>query len=306
MSRIQANGVPLGEDSPIINFPPGWSFTYDALNRAVTLIEQAKSIANPGTNASLQITPQGNTSASVSTGGAVNLDNTLNTGAGAVFFSNQSAPSGRLVVVNAANATYNQAALHVQHAGTGNAVNIVQSNVSPTTSALNVTSAGGNGSSSAHTAAFGLTNSGNANATALNVVSVNTANSAMWLTGSELSRGTLKIAHVGDAGGLDANASAISIDLQTAGTASQGIFMDSTNGASTGNMLELRSNGTTRLRLTPSGNLMIAAPNAAPASTSPPMYNGSVTIWLDEAGNNVKFQCRYSSGTVKTGTLAVV
>jgi parallel beta-helix repeat protein len=46
------------------------------------------------------------------------------------------------------------------------------------------------------------------------------------------------------------------------------------------------------------------APTTAPTSTV--QNHGSVTYWLDEAGSNLKFQVRYSNGTVKTGTVAVV
>jgi hypothetical protein len=46
------------------------------------------------------------------------------------------------------------------------------------------------------------------------------------------------------------------------------------------------------------------APTTAPTSTLQNL--GSVTYWLDQSGNNLKFQVRYSDGTAKTGTLAVV
>jgi hypothetical protein len=42
------------------------------------------------------------------------------------------------------------------------------------------------------------------------------------------------------------------------------------------------------------------------ANTSAPQENGTVTFYLDESGNNIKFQVKYSTGVVKTGTLAVV
>jgi hypothetical protein len=77
---------------------------------------------------------------------------------------------------------------------------------------------------------------------ALNVVSDNPDTSAMYLTGTETGRGTLKIAHKGYADGSDKNAAALSIDLQTAGTASQGIYLTATNGATTGNLVALRNN----------------------------------------------------------------
>lgn len=78
---------------------------------------------------------------------------------------------------------------------------------------------------------------------ALNVSSHNADNSAMYLSGKERnSRGTLKIAHVGYADGSDSGASALSIDLQTQGTASQGIYVTATNGPTTGATLVLRNN----------------------------------------------------------------
>ncbi|MFG3288702.1 hyaluronoglucosaminidase [Streptomyces sp. NPDC048179] len=77
---------------------------------------------------------------------------------------------------------------------------------------------------------------------ALNVTSDNPDTSAMYLTGVETGRGTLKIAHVGYADGSDANASALSIDLQTSGTAAQGIYLTATQGATTGNLIALRNN----------------------------------------------------------------
>lgn len=45
------------------------------------------------------------------------------------------------------------------------------------------------------------------------------------------------------------------------------------------------------------------APASAPATNI--QNHNSVTYWLDESGNNLKFQVRYSNGGVKTGTLAV-
>lgn len=47
----------------------------------------------------------------------------------------------------------------------------------------------------------------------------------------------------------------------------------------------------------------LSAPNTAPASAN--QDNGTFTFWLDESGSNIKFQVKYSTGTVKTGTLAV-
>ncbi|MFC9844284.1 hyaluronoglucosaminidase [Streptomyces sp. NPDC060223] len=121
---------------------------------------------------------------------------------------------------------------------------------------------------------------------ALNVVSDNPGTSAMYLSGKETARGTLKIAHVGYADGSDKNAAALSIDLQTAGadgtagTAAQGIYLTATNGATTGNLIALRNNtglddfvvkGTGRIGVgidraaTPRAQVHIVQSSAAPA-----------------------------------------
>ncbi|MFI2432723.1 hyaluronoglucosaminidase [Streptomyces sp. NPDC018693] len=77
---------------------------------------------------------------------------------------------------------------------------------------------------------------------ALNVTSDNPEDSAMYVTGRETGRGTLKISHMGYADGSDANAAALSLDLRTAGTAAQGIFVTATDGATKGALLVLRNN----------------------------------------------------------------
>ncbi|MFJ9580380.1 hyaluronoglucosaminidase [Streptomyces sp. NPDC101191] len=85
---------------------------------------------------------------------------------------------------------------------------------------------------------------------ALNVISDNPGTSAMYLSGTETGRGTLKIAHRGYTDASDANAAALSIDLQTPGatdpqkpgTAAQGIYVTATHGPTTGALLVLRNN----------------------------------------------------------------
>jgi hypothetical protein len=47
----------------------------------------------------------------------------------------------------------------------------------------------------------------------------------------------------------------------------------------------------------------IDAPSSAPADAT--MSNGEVAFWLDESGNNLSFKVKYSSGTVKNGSVAV-
>lgn len=81
---------------------------------------------------------------------------------------------------------------------------------------------------------------------ALNVISDKPGDSAMWLTGHESARGTLKIAHLNPGAGATADASSagLSIDLQRngqGGTAAQGIFLTATEGPTTGRLLVLRN-----------------------------------------------------------------
>src|SRR5260370_20677322 len=90
-----------------------------------------------------------------------------------------------------------------------------------------------------HVGVFNLAASGGANNAGLNVVSANAAFSACEVSGHESAHGTLKISHVnpGPNPASDANAAAISVDLQAgaaAGTASHGIFLKSTTGGTSG------------------------------------------------------------------------
>lgn len=175
-------------------------------------------VTNPLGGAAIQIIPLIPTSASTSVGGALNIDNSLNTGAGMVVFSSQSAPSGRLIVGRSSSATFSQTVAFFQQAGTGHALHA------------------------------DLTQTNSATASALNVTSANAANSAVFVSGVETGRGTIKVAHTGDtAVASDAAAAAISIDLKTSGvsgaTAAQGIFIDATTGGTTGDLMDLRNNG---------------------------------------------------------------
>jgi hypothetical protein len=167
-------------------------------------------VSNPNPSASIQVTQVGSAPVSTSTGGAVNVDNSLSTGAGIVVFSSHNSPSGRLIVGRATGAANAQSVGYFEQGGTGHALH-----------ANNV-----------------ATN--NATGSALNVTSTNTGNSAVFVSGVETGRGTVKITHTGT--GSDAAAAAISIDLAGSGTAAQGIFMDATGGGTTGDLMDLRNN----------------------------------------------------------------
>ena len=106
-----------------------------------------------------------------------------------------------------------------------------------------ITCANGGGSAHAHGITSNLTGTGNGFASAANFVSSNQAASCVQVSGSETGRGSIKVTHTGDGTSGDANASALSIDLQPSGTACQGIHIDSSSAGTTGALLDIRNNG---------------------------------------------------------------
>jgi hypothetical protein len=100
-------------------------------------------------------------------------------------------------------------------------------------------------------------------AVALNVISDRPGDSTMYVTGHESGRGTIKIAHLnpGPAATTDANAAALSIDLQRngqTGTAAQGIFITATDGGTTGRLLTLRNGGANLVTVPAAGSIYTA------------------------------------------------
>jgi hypothetical protein len=124
-----------------------------------------------------------------------------------------------------------------------------------------------------HVAVFNLAVDGGTNNAGLNVVSANTAFSACEVSGHETGHGTLKISHVnpGPNPASDANAAAISIDLQAGkagGTAAQGIFLKSTTGGTSGEIMHyVDSTGETIFALLPDGSLLLRSLAAPPVGT---------------------------------------
>jgi hypothetical protein len=126
-----------------------------------------------------------------------------------------------------------------------------------------------------HVGVFNMAADGGTNNAGLNVVSANSAFSSCEVSGHETGHGTLKISHVnpGPNPASDANAAAISIDLQAGrakGTAAQGIFVKSTTGGTSGEIIHyVDSAGVTIFALLSDGSLLfrpLAAPLAAPPS----------------------------------------
>jgi hypothetical protein len=191
-------------------------------------------ISRPST-AQVRVTPVANASSSTSVGGAVNVTNSASTGAGVVVYSTQASPTGHLVVARANNATFNQQAIYAEYVGTSHAVNVVHQGTGAASSAVNASS-------------------------------TNAAASAMAVAGAETGKGTVFISHTGT--GADAAASALSIDLAGSGTASQGIFVTSSAGGTTGTLLHLRNGGTGALvEVTAAGALKFGSGTGATDST---------------------------------------
>jgi hyaluronidase-like protein HylP len=124
-----------------------------------------------------------------------------------------------------------------------------------------------------HVAVFNLAAEGGTNNAGLNVVSANSAFSACEVSGHETAHGTLKISHVnpGPSPASDANAAAISIDLQAGkagGTAAQGIFLKSTTGGTAGAIIHyVDPTGATIFALLADGSLLLRPLAAPPAGT---------------------------------------
>ncbi len=150
-----------------------------------------------------------------------------------------------------------------------------------------------------HTAVFNMAADGGSNNASVNIVSANTQFSASEISGHELAHGTLKISHVnpGPASDSDANAAAISIDLQAGandGTSAQGIFVKSTSGGTSGKIVNyVDPHGVTIFALLPDGSLLLRPLATPPAGTSAGLKLcnvGGVLGVVDAAGNFIRLR----------------
>src|SRR4051794_9668020 len=180
-------------------------------------VGETMEVAPPAGDPALRLMPTGNVAPSASAGGAMNLDNSGSTGAGAVLYSHRGADAvGRLLVVNQDNAGNPQHAVRIENAGTAHTLSIY------------------------HDPAGGA---GDPTAEALDVVSTNPLDTTVGVHGREEGRGTVKIMHEKPAGS-DADASALSICLLGGGTEAQGIFIGNDAGnVTTGRLLNIRNGG---------------------------------------------------------------
>ncbi|HEP1490358.1 TPA: hyaluronoglucosaminidase [Streptococcus pyogenes] len=167
----------------------------------------------------LRLKPNSGIKHSSSTGGAINIDMSKSKGAAMVMYTNKDTTDGPLMILRSDKDTFNQSVQFVDYRGKTNAVNIVMRQ--PSTPNFS---------------------------SALNITSANEGGSAMQLRGSEEALGTLKITHENPSlkANYDKNAAALSIDIvkktNGAGTAAQGIYINSTSGT-TGKLLRIRNLG---------------------------------------------------------------
>lgn len=211
----------------------------------------------------LRVTPTGNKSASTSAGGAILVNNTGSTGAGIVVYSAQASPAARLFVVRANNATFTQTAVHVDYVGTNHALTIAHA---------------GTG-----TASLGLS-----------VVSTNADDTAVGVTGACDSRGTIKVTH--NKTGTDTNASILSMLINGAGTACQGIFLDTEAGVSTtGKLVNLRQDGTEVFVVDAGGRVKMREQTDPTA----PAANEAVVYVRDNGGGKSQLCVRFATGAVQ-------
>ena len=205
------------------------------------------SILSQFSDHALLINQVSQTSASTSRGGSVLLDNTKNSGAGMVLYTNNGIDStGRLFNVRCDNVGFSQDCLHVDNDGGGNALGIVSTNGN----GVSISSYSNARQKSALTATLFADSSDESSA--LTATSFNTEYSAAQISGVEKDSGTLKVSHLGD--GSDSEAAAISVMLKGPGTKSQAIFIDAEKGTM-GNLLSINNGGERLLTLNHMGFL---------------------------------------------------
>jgi hypothetical protein len=135
----------------------------------------------------------------------------------------------------------------------------------------------------------------------------------MYLSGTETGRGTLKIAHRGQADGSDEDAAAISIDIQDTGTAAQGIRIFSSDSGTSGNAFTAALNGRDDFVIKGDGKVGIGLPTATtPAGrleirqvdlsdvglAMTALASGQSMILLKDSGGNQRFEINNSGNAV--------
>lgn len=185
--------------------------------------------------------------ASVTTGGAWNLTNTLNDGAGLVLVTaHAGSATGRLFALNCSNAAFDQDCQHIDSAGTADGLSVTNTNAGTSANAVSLTGIGD------YTLRVGYTGS-NANKGAA-IFTNSGAYTTADFTGQPLGQGVIKI----NSGGVaDTDASGLSIDTSLNSSVMQGIFL---KGNATGKLLNVRgSDDTEYLTMLATGKIGVAS-----------------------------------------------
>ncbi|MBT1199213.1 hyaluronoglucosaminidase [Streptococcus equi] len=224
-------------DSKITKLASSKADKSDVYLKAESKIELDKKLSLTGgvMTGQLRLKPNSGIKHSSSVGGAINIDMSKSTGAAMVMYTNKDTTDGPLMILRSDKDTFDQSAQFVDYSGKTNAVNIVMRQPS----APNFSSA-------------------------LNITSANEGGSAMQIRGIEKALGTLKITHENPSLGADydENAAALSIDIvkkaNGAGTAAQGIYINSTSGT-TGKLLRIRNENKDKFYVNPDGGFWSCA-----------------------------------------------
>jgi len=117
-------------------------------------------------------------------------------------------------------------------------------------------------SSSSHAMQITNNTTGDSSSETLDIISNNEDDTTLGLKGVEKGRGTIKATHQKPPSGADdTNASVLSLRINGAGTAAQGIFVDSEDGATTGKLINWRQAGVERFVLGPDGDIITGGNN---------------------------------------------
>jgi len=182
-------------------------------------------ITNNLTTGGLFMTPANEFSSSTSVGGAFNLINTNNDGAGIVVYSaNDDSQEGHLFNGRANNFLFDKSIYY----GTNNG--------------------------QSHTSVF-LYTGNDSSSSAINIASSNKYFSAGSFSGNETSHGSVKVTHHYP-NEDDSDASALSLNLDGVGTSAQGLYIYS-DGNTSGDLIDVNNYGENKFRVNSTGNVEI-------------------------------------------------
>ena len=174
---------------------------------------------------SMWLSPSNDAGDSQSSGGAVRITNTGNIGSALVIYSNAgTSADGHLMQIGADNEMFTKDNLRLWSDGDNKLLEAVSNH-----SATSVTEI-------------------------ISMTGISPNATTLGVNGGPDTKGVVKIKHTGAVS--DGNSSGLSIDLNGAGTAAQGIFVDATNGGTTGDLMKLRNNSVLKFQVDKDGDVV--------------------------------------------------